>query len=486
MRVVFGRLQSDQPDLLNGDLETAENCVPYTQSYGPFPDPVAYSASAPATVRGAYSTKDLSGNVYTFVATETQMYKESATVLNNVSRTATYTTGTDIPAWDFETFGNTLLATNGIDPIQVYTLGTSSQFKDMSASASAPVAQYLATVRDFLFTGCQPTAKSRVQWSRINNPLRFTPSQRFQSDYQDLPGTDQIIKNITGGDFACILTNTSVWRATYVGSPLVFRFDEVARNVGCYASGSAARFQNMTFFLAPSGMYVFDGDQCQPIGYDQIDATLLADLNTSYLHRVISTIDPVNKLYLMAYPSSDSTDGTPNRIAIYSWITQRWTFIIQQLEVLFNHMTGGYTLENLDALGTLDSLAFSLDSAAWQGGLSALSCVDTSHRIARFTGSPKTARFVTGEAELVTDARAFIRSLRPLVQGDSTTSITSYVGGRDRLIDSVTWSAASVLNATGTCPVRSNARYHRLKMEVSGGFERVIGSEVEWTKEGIR
>jgi hypothetical protein len=156
--------------------------------------------------------------------------------------------------------------------------------------------------------------------------------------------------------------------------------------------------------------------------------TLLSDLNTSYLHRVISTIDPVNKLYLMAYPSSASTDGTPNRIAIYSWITQRWTFISQRLEMLFNHMTGGYTLEGLDALGTLDSLAFSLDSAAWQGGLSALSCVDTSHRIARFTGSPKTARFVTGEAELVTDARAFIRSLRPLVQGDTTTSITSYVG----------------------------------------------------------
>ena len=341
-------------------------------------------------------------------------------------------------------------------------------------------------VRDFLFTGGQPNNKNRVQWSRINNPLRFGVSQRYQSDYQDLPGTDQIIQRVTGGDFAAILTNSSVWRATYVGSPLVFRFDEVARNVGCYASGSAARFQNMTFFLSPSGMYVFDGQSCNPIGAEQVDATIVAEINTAYLNRISATIDPVNKLYLMAYSSTASPDGTPDRIVIYSWVSQRWAFVSQNLEFLFNHMTGGYTLEGLDAFGTLDDLAFSLDSTVWQGGLSALSCINTDHKIARFTGSAKMATFVTGEAELVTDARAFVRSLRPLVQGSSATTIAASVGGRDRLIDSVSWTSASSMNATGTCPVRSNARYHRLKLEVSGGFERVMGSEVEWTKEGVR
>jgi hypothetical protein len=486
MRVLFGRLQTDQPDLLNGDLEEAENCVPYIQSYGPFPEPVAYSAAAPTTVRGAYSTKDLSGNVFTVVATLGSLYKESTTALNSISRTASYTTASDSPNWEFETFGNTLIGTNGVDPLQVYTLGTSTQFLNQSASASAPVARHIAVVRDFLFTGHQPNLESRVQWSRINNPLRFGISQRFQSDYQDLPGTDQIIQKITGGDFAAILTNTSVWRATYVGAPLIFRFDEVARNIGCYASGSAARFQNMTFFLSNSGVYVFDGQQCQPIGHEQVDEAILGEINTNFLYRVTSTIDPVNRLYLMAYPSTGSTDGTCNRIAIYSWVNQRWAFVSETVEVLFNHMTGGYTLEGLDALGTLETLAFSLDSGAYQGGLSALSCVNSDHKISRFTGDAKTARFTTGEAELVTDARAFVRALRPLVQGNSATTINVQVGGRSRLVDDVVWTDASAMNATGICPVRSNARYHRLKMEVSGGFDRVMGSEVNWTKEGIR
>lgn len=486
MRVLFGRLQADQPDLLNGDLEEAENCIPYLQSYGPFPEPVAYSASAPATVRGAYSTKDLSGNVFTVVATEGRLYKESNTAINDISRTASYTTAADGPNWEFETFGNTLVGANGADPMQIYTLGTSTQFLNQSASASAPIARHIAIVRDFLFTGHQPNLENRVQWSRINNPLRFGVSQRFQSDFQDLPGTDQIIKKVTGGDFAAILTNTSVWRGTYVGSPLIFRFDEVARNVGCYASGSATRYQNLTFFLSDSGMYAFDGQQCLPIGSEQVDEVILDEINTNFLNRVTATIDPVNRLYLMAYPSTASTDGTCNRIAVYSWIKQRWTFVSESINVLFNHMTSGYTLEALDALGTLDTLAFSLDSSAYQGGLSALSCVTADNRISRFTGAAKTARFTTGEAELVTDARAFVRSLRPLVQGSSATNITLQVGGRDRLVDAVTWTAASAMNATGTCPVRSNARYHRLKMEIAGGFDRAMGSEVEFTKEGIR
>ena len=144
MRVQFGRLQSDQPDLLNGELEEAENCIPYMQSYGPFPAPVSYSSAADAVVKGAYSTKDLSGNVYTFLGTDTKLYKESATALNDISRTATYTVATDRVNWEFETFGNTVLAVNGADAMQVFTMGTSTQFLNQSASASAPIARRCA------------------------------------------------------------------------------------------------------------------------------------------------------------------------------------------------------------------------------------------------------------------------------------------------------------------------------------------------------
>jgi hypothetical protein len=486
MRVIFGGLKTDRPDLLNGELEGAENCIPYSDSYGPFPEPVAYSNSASATVVGAYSTKDLSGNVYTFVATDGQIYKESAAAIANVSRTASYSTANDGASWEFEAFGNNVVAANGADTLNYFTMGSSTQFLNMSASASAPVARHIAVVKDFLITGHQPNAENRVQWSRQNNVFRYDISQRYQSDFQDLPGSDQLIQKVTGGETGHVLTNRSAWVMTYVGSPIIFRFDEVAKNVGCQAIGSVARYQGITFYLASSGFHAFDGNQAVPIGRDQIDETVLAELNTGFSYKLSATVDPVNRLYLVAYPSTGSTDGTCNRIAIFSWDTGRWTLVSENTQVLFNHMTGGLSLEGLDAYGTMEALAFSLDSSVWQGGLSALSCVNTARRIARFEGAAKTAVITTGESQLIVDARAFVRSIRPLVQGNSSTSISVEVGQRDRLIDAVSWGASSAMNSSGHCPVRSNARYHRMRMTVAGGFDRIMGGDIDATKEGRR
>ena len=117
--------------------------------------------------------------------------------------------------------------------MQVYTLGSSTRFADQSASASAPVATYLAVVRDFVFAGRISSFFNRVQWCQINNPLRWGRSQQNQSDLQDLPGEGGNVVGITGGDFATILTDRSVWRGSYIGAPLIFRFDELAPNTGC-------------------------------------------------------------------------------------------------------------------------------------------------------------------------------------------------------------------------------------------------------------
>ena len=484
-RILFDKLRSDLPDLLNGGLEDATNCIPYGNSYGPFPEPVAYSVSATGRVYGAFSTRDTSGNAYTFVATQGQLYRESATALNNVSRTASYATATD-KVFEFITFGNTTLGVNGTDALQVYTLGTSTQFLDASASASAPIAAHIATVRDFVFLGNLSTGNNRVQWSRINNPLRYTPSQQYQADFQDLPGDNAAIQRITGGDFATILTKSSVWRASYVGSPLIFRFDELAPGIGCMAGGSCARFQGSTYFLSPPGFFVFDGNQAQPIGDEEIDAYFLADLNKSFLSRITAVIDPDNKLYIVSYPSVSSTDGLCDKLAIFSWAANRWTFVSQNLEWLFINLAGGVTLEGLDAYGTMETLQYSLDSDVWQGGTAFLGGVDEGHRITRFTGADKTARFITGESQIIPDGRAFLRAIRPLVQGNSATSVSVQIGYRDRLIDDVQWTTASTMNATGVCPVRNNARFQRLRMDISSGFERAMGADVDYTGEGFR
>ncbi|TXL80469.1 hypothetical protein FHP25_05440 [Vineibacter terrae] len=486
MRLALGPLAPDNPDLGNAGLEDAVNCLPLSGGYGPLPDARAFSSSLSSTCMGAYATRDVSGVVSTFAATAGQLYKASATGWTNVSRTASYTTAND-GRWDFATFGNTCLAANGVDAMQVYTLGSSSRFLDQSASASAPVASLVTVVRDFVFAGRLATQINAVQWCQINNPLRFTSSARLQSDRQELPGEGGAIVAMTGGDFATILAQRSIWRGTYVGAPVIFRFDEVVPNIGCFARGSAARFQNMTFFLSQSGFYLFDGAQAVPIGDGMIDGFFKADLNPAFRHRITSVIDPINKLYVVSYPSNASSDGTPDRAMLYNWAARRWARAEITVELIFAGLSAGMTLEQLDSIaGSLDALPFSLDSDLWAGGLTVVSGFDIGHRLVTFDGPPRAARFITGESQLVLDRRAFMTAVRPLVQGTAATAVSVQVGKRDRLIDPVMYTAASAMNANGTCPVRANARFHRLRLDISGGYSQALGFDVQAVPEGMR
>lgn len=487
MRVVFGEWLPDQQDLDHGGLEDAVNTIPYATGYGPFPSSQPLTSSLSATVRGAISTQALDGSVYTFAGTAGQMYRVSGTGWSNVSRvTTSYAVATD-SRWQFAEFGNTVLAVNGTDAMQVYTMGTSTVFNDQSASASAPVAKYISTVRDFVMVGNITGGadnQNRVQWSRINNPLRWDVNVRFQSDYQDLPGSGAVT-GLTGGDFAAILTEHSIWRATYLGSPVVFRFDEVAPGIGCSMPGSVARFQNMTFFYSRSGFYSFDGDQAAPIGFEKVDEFFKSDLDSAYIDKVWSTVDPINKLYIILYANRQSS-GTNNRMLVYNWSVGRWARIEHDATVIFNALTGGYTLEQLDSFGTMETLPFSLDSDVWKGGLTILSEIDTGHRLGTFDSSAKAARWITGEAQLVQDGRAFVRAIRPLVQGTSATTVTARIGQRDTLLQSVSYGTASTMNTTGVCPVRSNARFQRVRVDASGGFTRARGFDADLTSDGTR
>lgn len=486
MRVLLGEFKPDQPDLLNSELEEALNCIPHQSYYTEFLGPTAYSSSISDMVVGAESTLDTNGDVHNFAGTLTDLYKESVTSWINVTRTATYTMPVEY-RWEFETFGNTFLAVNGFDAMQVFTLGSSTRFRDQSASASAPIAAHIAVVRDFVMVGNITGAANRVQWCQINNPLRWTFNVTQQCDFQDLPGGGSTVRAITGGDFAAILTEKDVWRGSYVGSPLIFRFDQVAPGIGCFAPGSVARFQNVTFFASEKGFYAFDGNAAVPIGDGRIDDFFIEDLNTNYRHRITSIIDVKNKLYIVSYPSTASTDGTPDSMLLYSWSANRWARVEETVELIFAGLSPGYTLESLDSIsGSLDALPFSLDSDVWTGGASLFSGFDTSHRHINFDGTPKTATFITGEAQIFPDARAFIRAIRTLVQGDSSTTITARVGKRDRLIDSVTYGSASTMNSSGICPVRSNGRFQRVRIDISGGFERAIGFDLDAVREGVR
>lgn len=482
--VKFGPYFPDQPALDNPGLVEARNVVPSDGFYRPMRDFSPYSVALAARCIGAFTAKDTSNNVNIFAGTQSKLYRlsGSGTSWEDVSDTSSSATTYQ----SFCQFGTTVIATGLDNNVKSYVLGGSTDFANLAGSP--PKAQFCATVRDFVMLAKLDTLPQRVRWCAFDDATDWTVAAATQADYQDLVGDGGPITGIVGGEYAVIFQERALFRATYIGPPFVFQFDRVELARGTRAPGSIAATGNMIFYLAEDGYYNWNGMQSVPIGQGKLDRTFLEDLDDTSIERISSGIDPVNRLYCVAYPGQGNTNGTPNRMLLYHWPTGNWAIVDMMIEILFAGASSlGYTLEDLDNISSsLDALPASLDDAQWAGGVVRFAGFNSSHRLGYFTGDQLEATFITGEAELVQGRRTFVRSVRPQIDGEC--SIAVVIGTRNRLNDAVVFGPSSPQNDIGICPQRANGRYIRAKTVIAAGgaWEKAVGLDFDATAEGVR
>lgn len=480
--IEFGEWLPDLPVYANPGATEAKNVLPHGESYKSCPSLTAYSGAISARCQGAASGRDYSGNVHVFAGDASKIYKLSVTTFSDVSKIGGYTCGAD-SQWSWAQWDNQIIATQVGDPMQVFDLGAGSVFADLSASA--PQARYIDVVRDFLVAGntydaVDGSVPHRVRWSAIGDPTDWTVSATTQADYQDLNSADGWVQAVVGGEYGTIIQERAIVRMSYVGSPSVFQFDQLEKR-GTPAPGSVCKFGSMIPYLGDDGFYIFDGSVSVPISHNKVSKTFYADLDQTYTHNISAAVDPINQLIFWAYPAKGNTGGTPNKLLVYNFspnATKRWSWVELDMEFVFRAASvGGYTLDTLDSYSAnLDALPFSLDSRAWTANAAVLAAFDSSHRLSLFTGNALDAVLETGEAEVTPGRRTRINKIRPLVDGAS--SVTVQMGTRDTASDSVSWGTSASLNGTGDACVRSNARYHRARVNIAGGFDHAQGVDI--------
>jgi hypothetical protein len=69
-----------------------------------------------------------------------------------------------------------------------------------------------------------------------------------------------------------------------------------------------------------------------------------------------------------------------------------------------------------------------------------------------------------------------LNAFRPLVDMGS---VSAEVGTRSDLADDVTYGSTLNQTSTGRMTTRSNARYHRVRMTLSGNWEDAIGVQID-------
>jgi hypothetical protein len=329
---------------------------------------------------------------------------------------------------------------------------------------------------------------NRVSWSDVES-LDWTTGA---ADIQDMPDGGQIM-GIFGGDNLVVLQERCIRLGIRTDYPLTFTFDKIAQDKGCLAEWASAQHENLLFFLAHDGFYLLaGGQQLQPIGAEKVDRFFFehpehgVDLNN--LHRVTGAVDPVNKLYLVSYPSVGGGTGDPDKALIYNWQLGRWSRAEFGCDMLLSAMVqSSWNLDNIDTLiGNLDATTLSLDDPAFTGsGRLFLAAFTSSHELGFFNGATLAATVDTGEAQLTPGRRSLVTGVRPLVDG-ADASIA--LGTRNLLSDSVSFGAAVAMNDNGLCPARKDARFHRARIAIDAGerYSHILGVEPEFKASGTR
>ena len=491
--IEFGDLQADLPTYENSGALVVDNVLPLAKGYKSLAGFQALSGTGlTGSAVGLFTSFGASGST-NYAGDATKLYQmDSSLVFQDKSKAGGYNNSTTENArdfWAFTQFGSNIIATNHADNIQKFEEGVDSAFSDLVSLK----AKYIAVIRDFVVAGYTTESSTiynqRVKWSGINDSSTWTPSQATQSGFQDIVGSHGNIQAIVGGESAgVIFMEKAIYRMEYVGTPLIFQFNKIADNIGAFAPKSVASYGNMVFFLAQDGFYkLTGGQQLTPIGNAKVDNFFFEDLSSN-LDGITSAVDPNNSIVVWSYRGSGATGTTNNKLLIYNYAVDKWsTGSGQDLQFIASASQEAFTtLESLDVLGDLDNLPKSLDSYFYKEGIVGLAGFNSANKFGKFIANSLSATVDTTEFEGAKGKRSTLINCRPIVDGTSNTSVTITPITRQSQLDTTTTGSAVSTNDTGTCPLRSTSRYHRIRVSVTGNFNTMSGVDIEARPEGGR
>jgi len=473
----------DAADLGSSGAISVINALPSRDGYKPFNSLSVISSALNLRPRGSIEAFDINNVSYQYVGTEDAVYEfdENDLTWTDVTNAGgAYTTGAS-EVWEFVRWENKVLAVNFSDPPQQITLG-GANFTDLTTAFAA---RHIAVVRDFVVVGntsdiSDGNRPNRVRWSALGDETSWTVSASTLSDFRDLT-TGGPVQKILGGEIGIIVSQRAVFRMSFVGSPAVFQIDEVLPDVGAICPGSVTRLGDNVYFISEQGFVelVGGGTGVNYIGAGKVDQYFAADIDNEFLGRMSCIADPTGNRIAWAYPGAGNVAGRPNKIIIYDRTFLKWTIIEEEVELLLRSRGIGVTLDELDTIGypNLDLMDVSLDSPLFKRSATQLSAFNADFKLGFFRGLLKTAVIETKESEIYSGFNTFLTAFRPLVDRGE---VTAQIGTRARLSDEVEWSSSLNQSSSGKFTIRSNDRYHRFRLTISGNeWTDALGVQVD-------
>jgi hypothetical protein len=499
-RIPIGEYLPDLPALANPGLTRAHNVVPVQAGVGPQPGFSSYTGYTPLAdlVRGGNAFIDRAGNPNNFAGTETELYRMASVGTVNASRLAGgLYNANGFARWEFVNFDNDVVAVNPNDDPQFFDMSTSTNFARLAPQA--PRAHHVGIIGNHVvlgnvydhYYGAGPLP-TNIWWCAIRDPFGWPKpgtddAVNVQSDRQPLEGDGGWVHAVvSGAEVGAIFQERQIWRMDYRGGDVIYELNRVEPLRGLLIPGLAVPFGRMVFYLAEDGFYLFDYTSSTAIGKDKVNTTFFNDWDSAYPHRVWAVADPNETRIYTLYPGTGNTNGIPNRYLCYDWKLNRFTEGSLDADMLVRVLAPGSHLDQAPAEDIDDPVTGleSFDDRQSSPGAMTLGMWDTNHQIGALTGSSLDGFIETGDAELNPGYVSMLDGVRPLMRGGVDPTVQ--VAARRRYKNEVKFGLSQGIDEDGDAPFRATGRYHRLRLNLSSGWEEAFGLDIEHHVEGVR
>ena len=477
-RAELGKWLPDQPEVGPPHLMEAKNVLPQATAYGPLASLTETTDALTARCRGVVGVRDINQLGRVYAGDSTKLYELDGTAWTDRSKVGGYGPAVDRTRWRFTTYGDRLIAVNGIDPVQYIDM-TSGASAFANLAGSPGIAEYVVSFGEFVVLAVLSTSAYTIKWSGLGDSEEWTPGTN-QSDEQEF--TDGgIITGMVATRSACfIFQEHCIRRMIHVGGDVIMQIDKVSDGIGCASGGTIVRHGQLIFFMDENGWYVFDGEnQPQPIGVGQWSDWFLADASRSYWYSMSSVVDPLRRILAVAYASINVGTGEPDTILFYNYATDKASYARVNTEVLFNAVSLGTSPDDLVGIVADDLTNIGPDDPFWLGGAVYFAAMSTSHKLGSFSGDAMEATLEWGESPMFDGRRASVEWIKPVAD---TTAATVAGGSKVRPGDTITYQSAVSQQDSGRCPQRGvNGFYLAARIVVPAAETWTYASGLEWS-----
>jgi hypothetical protein len=483
-------------------MTMAKNVYPSVGGYKPVFSLANYNTGTAITgVIGGAIARSSSGAWSVFIGTQTKLYKYNSATGNFDDYTRVSGGAYNVPVgdiWSACQFGSKVIFCNFNDNPQVIDIDTgATAFADLTGTP--PKARYCGVVGDFVFLACLNSNPRKVRNSAINDTTGWTIGTNL-CDEQELPDGDDVT-GFAGGEFGWVVQQHAVRRAVFQpGFDQAFRFERVERERGSIAKYSVVGVRDTIFYLADDGFYSLGPAGLKPIGHQRINQWFISNTDQARKFSIIGFSDQTApRVYWACYASSASTYF--DRVLVYDWDVDDFSFLDQQAQFWFRGVTAGTTLEGLNIYGSLDffsvpsvgsgpGIPYSLDSPAWQGGIPYVAAISTDGHLAFQNSTPLVGLLAPCVNQFIPEARASIDNIYPIGNWNAATP-TLRVGRAENILSSTGGGPGAYpgnlrfTSALSTSPVgglfrpspRCSGRVHQLELTVT---QPTGGSGANW------